>query len=337
MTPRHILITGATGGLGMALVREAVARGHTVTATGRSTLAQPALENAGARFVRCDLEDGRSDKPALLEGCDSVIHAAALSASWGPRHDFVSANLTVTMSLIEAARQSGVSRFVFVSSPSIHACFEDRVGITEEDPPASQPLNYYAETKLQAERHVLASSTPMMRCCAIRPRALVGEGDRVILPKLAQLARRRKMPLPGGGQALIELTDLRDAAWAICEAEQRAETIGGHAINISGGQPIKVRDLATRLAAALGTRPKLVDLPLPLAKAIAHAAETIAHLARCESEPVLTRYTFATLAYSQTFDLSCANRLLGYAPRHDATETLLQQARAKASPQDDAS
>ena len=319
----------------MALVREAVSRGHKVTATGRSTLAQAALENAGARFVRCDLENDHSDLSLLLTGCDSVIHAAALSASWGPRDAFVSANLTVTQRMIEAARKAGARRFVFVSSPSIHATFEHRTGITESDPPASEPLNHYAETKLAAERLVLASSSQMLRCCAIRPRALVGEGDRVILPKLAQLARRKRMPLPGGGNALIELTDLRDAAWAICEAEERAETIGGQAINISGGKPVTVRDLAGRLAEALGSSPKLVTLPLPLAKAIAHLAEAIAHRTGSEQEPVLTRYTFATLAYSQTFDLFNAEQLLGYAPRHNAVETLLMQASSLAAEGDD--
>lgn len=327
MTQRHILITGATGGLGMALVREAVARGHRVTATGRSILAQATLEKAGARFIRCDLEDERADLTRILEGCDSVIHAAALSASWGPRDAFVSANLTVTQRLIDAARQTGVRRFVFVSSPSIHACFEHQTGITESDLPASAPLNHYAETKLAAERHVLASTSQTLTCCAIRPRALVGEGDRVILPKLAQLARRKRMPLPGGGHALIELTDLRDAAWAICEAEERAEATGGQAINISGGKPVKVRELAKALAAALGTSPKLVNLPLPIAKAVAHLAESVANATGSTQEPVLTRYTFATLAYSQTFDLFKAEQLLGYAPRHDAVETLLQQAR----------
>lgn len=126
------------------------------------------------------------------------------------------------------------------------------------------------------------------------------------------------MPLPRGGRALIELTDLRDAAEAILAAEERADGISGRMINVSGGQPIAVRDVALRLADALGQRPRLVDLPIALAEALSRGRA---------KEPVLTRYTLATLAYSQTFDPKPARRLLGWEPLRDALATLLAEAR----------
>ncbi len=330
MSQRRILITGATGGLGKALVREAIGRDHAVRATGRSVAAGEELRTLGAEFVRFDLEcaDAMS---ALVEGCDSVIHAAALSASWGPRAAFESANVDATCRLIEASQEHCVTRFVFVSSPSIFASLKDRVGIGEHAAPNSTPLNFYAQTKLAAERDVLAASTKTLACCAIRPRALVGDSDRVILPKLVELARRKRMPLPRGGQALIELTDLRDAAHAICEAEERAKKIAGRAVNISGGQPHTVRDIALQLADALGTSPRLVTIPIGAAHMLANVLERIASLTGSSEEPVLTRYTLATLGYSQTFDLEPAQRLLEYQPRYDALATLLDQARALAA------
>ena len=328
MSQRRVLITGATGGLGIALVAEALARGHDVVATGRREKAGARIESMGARFVAADLVKTEADLPSLLTGCDSVIHAAALSASWGPERDFVEANLALTRRLLAAAASEGVSRFVFVSSPSIFAQFEDRISIGEDDAPKAHPLNAYARTKLAAERLVLAPRDDSLACCAIRPRALVGPGDRVILPRLAELARRPRMPLPRGGKARIELTDLRDAAWAICEAEERAPSLAGRAINISGGQPRAVRDIAVALAGALGTNPRLVSLPLGLARPLASVLEAFAHLVASREEPVLTRYTLATLAYSQSFDLEPARRLLGYEPQHDALETLLEEARS---------
>ncbi|MWV28921.1 NAD-dependent epimerase/dehydratase family protein [Aurantiacibacter rhizosphaerae] len=331
MTARRILITGATGGLGHALVQEAMGRGAVVRATGRQTGVGAGLSALGAQFVRCDLTAPDADLAALLSGCDSVIHAAALSASWGREADFIAANITATRRLLDAARVARVTRFVFVSSPSIFAQLADQVQIGEYHPPAARPLNAYARTKLAAERMVLAACDERMATCAIRPRALVGQGDRVILPRLAQLASRNRMPLPRGGAALIELTDLRDAAWAICEAEARTPALGGRALNISGGKPIAVRDLALRLAAALGKSPRLVPVPLLLARQLAHVAQTVASITGAQQEPVLTRYTLATLAYSQTFDLAPAQRRLGYQPQHDAVETLLGEARRMAS------
>lgn len=324
MSDRHILVTGATGGLGMAVVRELHARGLRVRATGRSPSAGEVLSGLGAEFVAADLTT--TDTGKLADGVDSVIHAAALSASWGPRADFEAANVTATERLLTASRAAGVRRFVFISSPSIFAVYRDRPGIGEGDAP-SAPLSDYARTKLQAERLVLAAAPGTFARCVIRPRALVGPGDRVILPRLAALARRSRMPLPRGGRALIELTDLRDAARAIADAEDRIEAIDGAAINVSGGRPIAVRDLAEALAAAMGRTPELVAVPIAVARPLAATLEALAKFARSASEPVLTRYTLATLAYTQTFDPEPARRLLGYVPQHDATATLLSEAR----------
>ena len=330
MSGRRVLITGATGGLGFALIREALARGHSVLATGRSEEAGEKLARLGAEFIALDLADPRTDLRQLARGRDSVIHAAALSASWGPREVFETTNVTMTRRLLQAATDEAVSRFVFVSSPSIFASFVDRLGIGEDEAPASA-LNNYARTKLAAERIVLASRSGGPACCAIRPRALVGPGDRVILPRLAALARRKRMPLPGGGTAVIELTDLRDAARAICEAEQRLPALAGKAINISGGNPVTVREVAERLAASLGENPRLVSLPLVIARPLASLVEACARLRSSLEEPALTRYTLATLGWSQTFDQEPARRMLDYRPRHDALVTMLDEARKLAA------
>lgn len=322
---RRLLITGASGGLGLALVAAARAAGFAVRATGRSAAPAARLAALGADYVRYELTDP-SGLAALCADCDTVIHAAALSASWGPAADFAAINLTATAALLDAARRARCQRFVFISSPSIFAGFAHRIGIRADDPPADPPLNDYARTKLAAERLVLAAHGAAMACVALRPRAIVGPDDRVLLPRLAALARRRRMPLPGGGAALIELTDVRDAARAVLLAEDQAEAIGGRAINISGGQPLPVRTVAERLAAALGTTPQLVALPIPLARAAAVLAETTARLTGRRDEPLLTRYTLATLAFSQTFDADEAAALIGYRPQHDALATLLAAA-----------
>ncbi|QZH75241.1 MAG: NAD-dependent epimerase/dehydratase family protein [Erythrobacter sp.] len=321
-SPERVLITGATGGLGGALVREALSRGWQVRGTGRA-----AFDWSGVEYVRADLATSDCDLAALVGGCDTVIHNAALSASWGTRAEFQRINVTATHRLLEAAQQAGVKRFTFVSSPSIFASFRDRIQIGPDDAPANPQLNHYARTKLEAERRVRAANSASMATCAIRPRALVGEGDRVIVPRLIELARRPRVPLPRGGVALLEPTDLRDAAWAVCEAAGRCEAIGGRALNISGGQPIAARDLAQAVADALGTAPHFANLPAAPARIIATVLEGIARMTRAKNEPVLTRYTLAAMSNSQTFDLEPAQQLLGYEPRHDAIETLLTEVR----------
>jgi 2-alkyl-3-oxoalkanoate reductase len=321
-----LLITGATGGLGLALVEAACGQGFDVVATGRSRAQQGRLEGHGAQFVSCDLTDPAS-APRLSDGCEAVIHAGALSSSWGPYAAFHSANVDATNLLLKAAQSAGVARFVYVSSPSIYAAFRDRLKIGSSDLPASPPLNHYAQTKLEGERLVLAAARPGFATMAIRPRAIVGPDDRVLLPKLAQLARRKVMPLPGGGQALIELTDVRDVVSACLKGLARSEAVSGRGYNISGGRPIAVAELAQSLAAALDLKPRLFALPLPLAHMIAASAETLAKLTGAKTEPLLTRYILATLGYSQTFDLGPAKTDLHWTPHFDGLATLLDQAR----------
>ncbi|MGB3167522.1 MAG: NAD-dependent epimerase/dehydratase family protein [Alteraurantiacibacter sp.] len=319
------LVTGATGGLGSALLVEAQRRGASLRGTSRSR-----REAQGVDFVRIEFADPHADYAALVEGCDTVIHSAALSDSWGGAAKFDATNVKATRRLLDAARSAGVRHFVVVSSPSIFARFEDQTRIGEHHPPNEQPLNHYARTKLAAERDVLGAGGSDMATCAIRPRAMVGHGDRVILPRLIEIAHRKRIPLPRGGRAMIELTDIRDAAWAICEAAERCRTINGRAINISGGRPLAVGELARRVAEVLGTQPKLVDLPLGPAHGLAATLEGAAKLLGLK-EPPLTRYTLSTLGYSQTFDLEPAKRLLGYEPRYDAVETILSEARKAAA------
>jgi 2-alkyl-3-oxoalkanoate reductase len=322
---QSLLITGATGGLGLALVEAACARGLRVLATGRSSQHQARLVGLGARFIAADLTDPAAALK-LCEGQDGVIHAAALSSSWGPRAAFQAANVDATAHLLEAAQQQNVARFVYISSPSIFAAMRDRLAIGPNDLPTSPPLNDYAQTKLMGERLVLAASRQGFATLAIRPRAIVGPDDQVLLPKLVELARRTNMPLPGGGRSLIELTDVRDVASATLAALECADKLGGMAFNISGGQPIQVCELAQRLAATLGLKPRLLSVPLPLANVLANCGEGLARAFNMQREPVLTRYTLATLGYSQTFDLEPACLHFGWVPQFDGVATLLEQA-----------
>lgn len=326
MTTRHLLITGATGGLGLALVEAARARGHRVRATGRSTATRARIEATGAAFVAADLTEPGADLAGLVQGCDSVIHAAALSASWGPKAAFERINVQATVALLDAARGAHCRRFVFISSPSIFATFRDRLGIRAEDAPSQPPLNLYARTKLAAETLVLAANGPDLATTAVRPRAIVGPDDRVLLPRLAELAARDWMPMLRGGRALIELTDVRDAAEAILLTEERIDQVAGRAVNVSGGRPIQVREVAAALAAALGREPKLVDLPVGAGHLLANLLEGAARATGRRTEPRLTRYTLATLAYSQTFDLEETAERIGWRPRHDGLAALLDAA-----------
>ncbi len=317
-------MTGATGGLGLSLVDALARAGREVVATGRREGSDPRLCMHGVRYVRADLAEGPAPRE-LCENVATVFHCAALSSPWGPAAAFRRANVDATTNLLAEAARHGVTAFVHVSSPSIYAAMRDRVGITEADPPADPPLNDYARTKLAAERMVLNADGDL-RTVVIRPRAIVGPDDNAVLPRLVALARGGTMPLPNRGRALVEFTDVRDVVSALLLAEARIDAARGRAINVSGGRPVSVRDVSARLGGALGLHVRQLPVPMALARPLARLVELFSSTKAGVREPRLTRYALATLAFSQTFDLSSARCVLGWSPRHDGLATLLDQA-----------
>ncbi len=318
---RRALVTGATGGLGLALTRTLLDAGYAVRAAGRSPAAITRLRGMGAEVIAGDLFERGPD--ALCRDIDVVFHAAALSSPWGPEAAFQRANVDLTAALLAAARPAGVGSFVFVSSPSVYARWADQTGLTEDTAWPDRPLNAYARTKGEGERLVLAADAPDFRTVSIRPRAIIGPDDAVLLPRILRLVKRGRFPLFREGRALVELTDARDAARAIMLADVHREAAGGEAINITGGQALPVRDLVHRLGQALDVEVRTVSIPLAVGQALSVGADALCRVLPGRPEPVLTPYTLSTLAWSQTFDLGKARRLLGYEPAHDAVGTAL--------------
>ena len=151
---RRALVTGATGGLGLALTEALLAEGYAVRATGRSPAAGARLLTMGASFVPAELT-APDAAPALVAGVDVVFHAAALSSPWGKREVFEEINIGATARLLAAARAARCNRFIFISTPSIYCEPRDRLHLTEASPVARHFANAYAATKFAAEQFVI--------------------------------------------------------------------------------------------------------------------------------------------------------------------------------------
>lgn len=321
-----VVVTGATGGLGLALVEALVAEGREVVAIGRRKPEDPRLHLPGVTYRAMDLSDRVSAVLAIPDATGTVFHCAAMTGTWGPAAAFERHNVEMTRNVTWAADRAGVGTFVHVSSPSIYAAMRDRIGITEDDRPTCPPLGNYARTKLESERIAL-DADGAMRVVVIRPRGIVGPDDAVVLPRLIEIVKRDRIPVVREGRALVEMIDVRDAVSALLAAEKAAPHARAQSFNVSGGSPMTVIDIARGLADALGRSPKFVGVPLGLARAVAGMTDAMWPENGWLGEPRLTGYSLATLAYSQTFDLTRARERLGWSPRHDAVTTMVEQAR----------
>ena len=299
------------------MVAHLVAAGYDVVATGRNKTIGAKLTKS--TFIPMDLTSDALEP--LVHGADIIFHLAALSSPWGKRVDFERANILATQRLLAAAQAEGTSAFIFASTPSIYTDAKDQLNITEHTPLPKQFANDYAATKYAAEQLVLAHQGTM-HTVALRPRAIVGPYDTALLPRLIRASKRGFMPLPGKGEARIELTDARDVTAAFIAASERASTVRGRAFNISGGAPRRLRDLASYIFAIQKRNVRFLPLSAAFVTAIGGAMERAARLLPGQPEPPLTRYSAMALGWSQTFDLKAAQTALNWAPRYTPEQAI---------------
>jgi nucleoside-diphosphate-sugar epimerase len=318
----RILVTGAAGFIGGHVVGRLASEGHQVVASSRS--GSPARETAGVIEVAADLS--RDPLDALTHGCEAIVHCAARASPWGPRELFWRDNVLATERLLAAARlAASVRRFVHVSTPSIYFNGRDQLDRREDFVPPDRWPTPYAESKWSAECRVRAE--PALGPIILRPRAVFGPGDRAIVPRLIAIAERGFMPLPGGGDALTDVTYVDNVVDAVGTALRAPTTLQGRAFNITNGEPITIRDLLTRLFGALRIRVRYVAVPRPLANLAARLSEMAAMLRPGQPEPRLTRYGVGLLGYTQTLSIDAARTELGYAPAISVSDGLERYAR----------
>jgi len=264
--------------------------GWDVTGLARRPLALP-------NYVTHDLA-----KPLPFAGAfDVVIHAAARASPWGRRREFVQQNVVATKHVIDHCVAHGLPKLVFISSSSVFYAPGHQLGITEETPMPARAVNEYAATKRQAEE--LVRGYPG-KWAILRPRAVFGPRDTVLLPRILEAARAGKLPIltTRDGPVVGDLIYIDNLIDCIVQAAERDDVRG--AINLTNNEPVVIREFLFDLF-------RLLDLPLPrrrvpvrTAMLAAGAIELLHRLFLPSKEPPITRFGIHVFAYSKTFDVA---------------------------------
>ncbi len=193
-----LAMTGATGFVGGATMRDAVAAGWHVRALTRRP--QPARE--GVTWVAGALDD-KDSLAEMAAGADVVMHIAGV-VNVPTRAAFEAGNATATANVVDAARGAGVTRFIHVSSLA-----------------AREPgISNYGWSKERAEAVVMASG---LDWTIVRPPAVFGPGDTEMLD-LFRMARRGIALVPSGRMSAIYVDEL--ARLLVTLAADRGASIG---------------------------------------------------------------------------------------------------------------
>ena len=267
----NVFVTGGTGFVGAHLVKALRARGDAVAAlVRRPALADRLGWGPDVRIVRGDLDD----EAALREGCagaDVVYHVAGKIAARNAA-EFMATNRDGTANVLEAARDGGARRLLFVSSLAVAGPTTPGHPIDETRPP--MPVTDYGRSKLAAE--VLVRAVPLA-WTIVRPPVVYGEWDRGTL-KIFQLARRGVVPVFGDGSQELSVIHAEDLARSLVAAATSPAAVG-RVYFASHPTTTTSRDLVLAAGRAGGRTPRIVPVPPLVARGVLWAVGTLAHMA----------------------------------------------------------
>lgn len=314
----RVVVTGATGNVGTAVVRNLLSGGHEVVGVARRTPKTDAATPAGLEWASADLADD-SCRPVLdraMAGADAVVHLA-----WGfqPSHRLrylEELGVGGTARMLASAARAGVRHVVHQSSLGAYAPKVDDTPVAESYPTTGIPSAAYSRHKVAAERllDAFASEHPTVTVTRTRP-GIIGQSSagssllRYAVPALVPSGALRVVPvLPIDGALRLSMVHADDVAEAIARVLEGG--VGG-AFNLAADPVITVDHVASALAA------RHVQLP---AAALRAAAAASWHLHLQQVDP-----GWVDLAYqSPVLDAARARSELGWSPQVDAAAVLYE-------------
>jgi dihydroflavonol-4-reductase len=304
------LVTGATGHIGVNLVRELLRRGRKVRAFVRN--GQHCLDGLDIEVVTGDVRDAEAVRRAV-RGAETVFHLAAhISIIKGEAHTVRECNVEGPKNVVAACLGEGVKRLVHFSSIHALSVFP-RDGVVDETRPLThdgEGVPDYDRSKAMGEREIAAGVERGLDVVTVNPTAVVGPFDHrpsAFGAVLLDLYHRRLPSLVNGG---FNWVDVRDVVAGALAAEARGRK--GERYLLAGAWR-SIPEIAKMVHEETGRAPPLFVCPMWLARSAAPFAEIYAKAMK--RPPLFTSAALHALRNHRHISHKKASDELGYAPR----------------------
>ncbi len=293
----RVLVTGAAGAVGSALLEELAGTGHDVIA---SDLREPAFLPSGARFLPLDVRGRDPDAVISAEKPEVVIHLASIVAPT-TREFAYTVDVTGSRNILNACLKHQVRRLVVTSSGAAYGYHADnRVPLLENDPVRGNAEFSYSDHKRQVE-DMLAEARekhPELEQVVLRVGTVLGEG---LENQITALFHKPRLLAVSGSESPFVFIWTRDLARIL----KRAMGDGPAGIyNVAGDGSVGVSDMARILKKPiLRLPPWVLKLALGLAKPLSLSRYGPEQVGFLQHRPVLDNTALKT-AFGYTPELS---------------------------------
>lgn len=301
------LVTGATGFIGLSLVRELLKEGEEVKVLVRKDSDTRNIDGLDVERVYGDIRDKESVKSAL-KGCDTFYQAAALYANWAPDSKiFYDINVEGTKTVLSAALEQGVKKVVYTSSIAAVGCLEGGKLANEETEFNFWKLgSHYIRSKYLGEVEAKKFCEKGLPLVIVNPTGVIGVRDIKPTPTGEFIVKVINKKMPGYIDAGINFVDVEDVARGHILAAKKGR-IGER--YILGNENMSVKDFFDLIAEVGGVEPPKRKTSYPMAITLAYVSKLVSIITR---KPPLVPISMArNIGYYVYYDCSKAVRELG--------------------------
>lgn len=276
LSQKRVLITGASGFIGRRVCYDILKSGYLVRGLSRRKLSKI------RGFEPFCIEDICSvDWDQMLEGCNYVVHLAAMAHKTDPRSDispkdYHRVNKEATGKLCKAIRDhSKITRLVFMSTIGAMTLTSDKI-INENTP--CRPVTPYGRSKLEAECELkMILSKSEVDWCILRPPLVYGPRNPGNMNRLTRLVKMG-VPLPFGGvkgkRNFIFVGNLSDAILKVIKVSRQLRKT----YCIADEEILSLPELIRMLSKIAKINPKLFSVPQPILHTMGYLGDALSYL-----------------------------------------------------------